>query len=265
MRKNIIVEGLPGSGKSTLLNHLAEIRNLHPYREGDLSPIELAWCAYLTPPQWEDALHRWPRLEMQIREKTLEEDGHRILAYTQIPTEDKTFYREMERHEIYNGRVDFGSFRQIILGRYRRFAGEGNVFECSLLQNSIESMMLFYELTDNAILDFYRRAFSLLRERGFGVIYLDVPHVEENLLHIKAERSDENGSELWYPMMLDFLRESPYGKSHGYAGLADVVSHFERRRKLELRILREIVAQDGLILESKKYETEEIARWRGLK
>lgn len=245
MRKNIIVEGLPGSGKSTLLNHLAETRNLHPYREGDLSPIELAWCAYLTPPQWED--------------------GHRILAYTQIPTEDKTFYQEMERHEIYNGRVDFDSFRQIILGRYRRFAGEGNVFECSLLQNSIESMMLFYELTDDAILDFYRRAFSLLRERGFGVIYLDVPHVEENLLHIKAERSDENGSELWYPMMLDFLRESPYGKSHGYAGLVDVVSHFERRRKLELRILREIVAQDGLILESKKYETEEIARWQGLK
>lgn len=259
MRKNILIEGLPGSGKSTLLNQLSH--RYRPYREGDLSPIELAWCAWLTTEQWEDVLRRYPRLARPIREKTRRENDRRILAYTQIPDAGEDFYKDLEQHEIYNGRVDFPTFRETIFRRYRAFGGTGCAFECSLLQNSIESMMLFYCLPEDEILAFYRQAFSILRPKGFGVIYLDSEQVRENLLHIKSERSDEAGNELWFPMMLDFLCGSPYGLAHGYAGFEDAVAHFERRRRLESRILREIVGPDGLILTAKHYDPQEIERW----
>ena len=46
---NYFVEGLQGSGKSTLLEKLAR---RYPactvFREGDYSPVELAWCARVT-------------------------------------------------------------------------------------------------------------------------------------------------------------------------------------------------------------------------
>lgn len=261
MKRNIFIEGLPGSGKSTLLNRLArEWPQYRAYREGDLSPVELAWCSLLTREKWEEFADRYPHISREIRDKTRVEEGRYIVAYTQILAESRAFYQEMEQFEIYNGRVDFGTFRDVILGRYRRFCGEGNLFECSLLQNAIESMMLFYELPEEEILAFYEEACGILRQKGFKLIYLDAVGVRENLLAIKKERSDEEGNELWYPMMFRFLKESPWGEAHGCEGLEDVIVHFERRRKLELRILREIVKEDGLILEARGAAPESVLR-----
>ena len=118
--------------------------------------------------------------------------------------------------------------------------------------------MLFYEMGEDDILAFYEEAYGILREKGFKLIYLDSDRIRENLLHIKRERSDENGNEMWFPLMLNFLKESPYGKAHGYQDMEDVIAHFERRRRLELRILREIIRKDGLILEAKGFATDTV-------
>lgn len=254
MGKNIFIEGLPGSGKSTLLNRLAqEWPEYHPYREGDLSPAELAWCSYMDRAAWEGMQHRYPAFQKEIREKTRVEGGRYIVAYTRILAEERAFYQDMEQYEIYNGRVDFQAFHDIIMKRYRQLSGEGNLFECSFLQNSVESMMLFYQMPEDDILAFYEEAYGILREKAFKLIYLDSSQIRTNLLQIKAERSDEDGNEMWYPLMLGFLKESPYGKAHGYEGFEDVAAHFERRRQLELRILREIVKEDGIILQAKGF------------
>lgn len=255
MKSNIFIEGLPGAGKSTLLNLLAgKWPEYHVYREGDLSPTELAWCSLLTKEKWDGMLQKYPGFEKEIREKTRIEDGRYIVAYTQILAEERAFYQDMEQHEIYNGRVDFQTFHDIIMKRYRCLSGQGNLFECSFLQNSIESMLLFYEMGEEDILAFYEEAYAVLRGKGFKLIYLDSDRIRENLLHIKKERSDESGVEMWFPLMLNFLRESPYGKAHDYQGMEDVVAHFTRRRRLEIRILKEIVREDSLILEAKGFD-----------
>ena len=254
MSKNIFIEGLPGSGKSTLLNRLAqEWPEYRVYREGDLSPAELAWCSLLTREKWEEMQRRYPWVAGEIREKTRVESGRYIVAYTQILAQERDFYQDMEACEIYNGRVDFSTFHDIIMERYRLLPEGNHIFECSFLQNSIESMMLFYQMPEEEILAFYEEAYGILREKGFRLIYLDSEQIRENLLHIKEERSDENGNEMWFPLMLNFLKESPWGKARGCEGFEDVVVHFERRRRLERRILHEIAREDGLILEAKGF------------
>ena len=52
-------------------------------------------------------------------------------------------------------------------------SGETSLFECSFLQNSIETMMLFYEMEEDEILAFYEEAYGILRQKGFGLVYLD--------------------------------------------------------------------------------------------
>ena len=46
---NYFIEGLQGSGKSTFVKRMSD---KHPeykvFREGDYSPTELAWCAYVS-------------------------------------------------------------------------------------------------------------------------------------------------------------------------------------------------------------------------
>lgn len=257
MGKNIFIEGLQGTGKSTLINRLAQQYPCYQvYREGDLSPVELAWCSYLARNEWEEMLQRYPGFEKEIRDRTRVEENRYIVAYTRILTESRTFYEDMEKHEIYNGRVDFQTFHDVIMKRYRMFSGENQLFECSFFQNSIECMMLYYQMSEEDIFAFYEEAYGILKEKGFGMLYLDSPKIRENLVWIKRERSDGDGNEMWYPLMLQYLKESPYGKAHGYKGLEDMVEHFMRRRQLEKKIIGEVLKADCLILEAKKFEID---------
>ena len=48
-RDSYFIEGLQGAGKSTLQRKLSDrLPEYTVFREGDYSPVELAWCAYTT-------------------------------------------------------------------------------------------------------------------------------------------------------------------------------------------------------------------------
>ena len=259
MNKNIFIEGIPGSGKSTLLIKLSKALSEYTlYHEGDISPVELAWCSYMTEDKLQEAIAKFPDLESEIMAKTQKEGDYYITAYTQIMAECREFYEYMERYEIYNGRVDFDTFHEIVMRRYRALATRKNLFECSLFQNTIESMMLFYEMSDAEIIAFYSEVYDILKEKGISVIYLETADIGESIALIKKERSDDEGNEMWYPLMLGFLRESPYGKTHNYQNFEDMVDHFERRQTLERKIMKEVFGDDCMILPAKEYRLEEV-------
>lgn len=76
---NVFIEGIPGSGKSTLLGGLQKnIPKYNFYYEGDISPVELAWCSYMTSEQYNNAIKDWPQLELIIKENSKKEDDHYI-------------------------------------------------------------------------------------------------------------------------------------------------------------------------------------------
>lgn len=62
----------------------------------------------------------------------------------------------MENCEICKGRAAFEEYKDIVLTRYRNWHGDDSIFECSLLQNAVEDMILFREMSDDAILSFYK-------------------------------------------------------------------------------------------------------------
>lgn len=262
MKRNIFIEGIQGMGKSTLSNRLAQnLKEYQVYHEGDISPVELAWCSYMTKEQLDKKIEKYPDFAEEIKSKTKQEGEYYITAYTRILAEQRAFYEDMEAHEIYNGRVSFAFFRDVIMKRYREFDGEGCIFECSFFQNSMESMMLYYQLSDEEIIAFYREAYELLKDKGFLMLYLDSEHVRENILQIKKERSDEHGNEMWYPLMMQYLKESPYGKKHSFEGLDDLIAHLERRRKLEKRIIDEVLKDSCIVLPAREYDLEQILEW----
>lgn len=252
---NLFIEGLQGSGKSTLTNKLAKRYTDYPvYREGDYNPAELAWCALLTQEQYEKALIRYEYVKEDIVRHTTIENGTYIVAYTLILAENRQFYQDMEQYEIYNNRVCFSRFHDVIMRRYQMYDKRNGIFECSFFQNSIETMMLFYEMSDNAIYDFYREAFSYLKDKNFRLVYLDNENIRENILQIKRERVDEHGVECWFPLMIEYLKTSPYGKRMGYQDLDGLVEHLARRRELELGIIRDIIGTQAVILKAKSFE-----------
>ena len=104
MKNHIFIEGLQGSGKTTLLRKLSEkYPEYKAYYEGDISPVELAWCSYMTKQELDRVLMKYPHLEQEIWQNTKQEGDYFITSYTRILAECREFYELMEEQEI----VDF--------------------------------------------------------------------------------------------------------------------------------------------------------------
>ena len=160
---NIFIEGIQGSGKSTLLGALAErLDGFRAWREGDVNPLELAWCAYMTPSQYARALEDMPAHREDVESHTERQGERYVTAYTQVRTDDWPFYQYMEKLEIYSGRRTPEEFTGIILERFEGFRSTGCIFECAFLQNIVEELMLYAPYSDEQIVDFYRRLISRL-------------------------------------------------------------------------------------------------------
>jgi tRNA uridine 5-carbamoylmethylation protein Kti12 len=61
----ILIEGIPGSGKSTLARRLhdhyaARGLRVSMFTEGDLHPVDFAWCAYMTRKDYDELCDAYP-------------------------------------------------------------------------------------------------------------------------------------------------------------------------------------------------------------
>ena len=252
---NYFVEGLQGSGKSTLVQKLSEKHpGCIPVMEGDYSPVELAWCARLSETQYSEVLEQWNDLQDQLRSKSHKEDNCWIVCYTQVKSGNRDFYQQLENYEIYNGRTTFEEYKDIVLTRYRNWQGDSNIFECSLLQNAVEDMILFRDMSDDGILSFYKDVRSALEGKAYEIYYIESPDIEKNLNAVRRERVDKDGNEVWFNMLMEFFINSPYAKKRSLNQYEDLLQHLLHRQALELRICREIFGEKVTVIQSKAYD-----------
>ena len=78
--KVIIIEGIPGSGKTTFSNliyhHLKENNiKANLYNEGDLHPIDLAWCSIINEKDFEYLLNKYDKYSQDIKKHTRKLDN----------------------------------------------------------------------------------------------------------------------------------------------------------------------------------------------
>ncbi len=108
------VEGIQGSGKSTLVKLFSERFPEHKVlEEGDYSPVELAWCAYMGMEDYRAALEKHSSLKSEIEAKTHFEDDHVVVCYTKIRTEDG-----LVRHWTHRQDLELRICEELFPGRY---------------------------------------------------------------------------------------------------------------------------------------------------
>ena len=255
------VEGIQGSGKSTLVKHLSEKCPDHKVlEEGDYSPVELAWCAYMSRKDYQNTLEKYNSLSAEIETKTHFEDDHAVVCYTKIRTDDRSFYQEMEKHEIYNNRVSFDLFKDIVLKRYSRWDGAPLITECALFQNIVEDMILFRDVTDEAIVDFYKDIKKAIGDKQIHIAYLkaEPDDIRRNLEAARHDRVDDKGNEVWFDMLCDYFSNSPHAVRNGLEGEDGIVRHWVHRQDIELRICEELFTEQYTVLRSKRYGETDI-------
>jgi hypothetical protein len=181
-----------------------------------------------------------------------------IICYTKIITDIPGFHKDLEQYEIYNNRVSRDAFKKIILSRFANWNTDCNIFECSLFQNIVEDMMLFQVASDEEIIAFYREIKRVLDGRDYHIAYLLSEDIRANIYVIRKERSDDQGREMWFPLMLGYFNESPFAKKYGLSGEEAMLSHFKHRQELELSICKEVFPGRYTILKSKEYKDEDL-------
>lgn len=258
---NIYIEGIQGAGKSTLLQAVAELGpQYHLCREGEYSPVELAWCTYMDKEQYEGVLERYATIRNEIIQNTIVEEDHYIVTYTKILTDLPGFHKDLEQFEIYNRRRTLEELKEIVLTRYRRFHETGYVFECAFFQNLVEDLILFHLASDDEIMEFYKELWSEIDKKNYKMLYLYSNQIADNIRSIRKERSDEQGHEMWYPLMISYFEDSPYAKQHHCKGLEDLIKHFIHRQQLELRIIHEVIKDAAILIPSKEWKKDELRK-----
>ncbi|TCL53742.1 hypothetical protein EDD76_1261 [Kineothrix alysoides] len=64
--------------------------------------------------------------------------------------------------------------------------------------------------------------------------------------------------ELWYPLVMRYLNDSPNGKKFEFVDISDMVAHFKIRMDLELKIIKGIMGGYSMILPAKTYDIEDV-------
>ena len=80
-RTNYFIEGLQGAGKSTFVQRLSEhLTDYEVFHEGDYSPVELAWCAYVTEEQYQGILRQYSSIRGRSRQKQSQKERRKLFA-----------------------------------------------------------------------------------------------------------------------------------------------------------------------------------------
>ena len=119
-------------------------------------------------------------------------------------------------------------------------------------------MILFQNASDAEIIAFYKEIKKVLGRWDYHIAYLLSEDIRSNIDVIRKERSDDQGRETWFPLMLGYFNESPYAKKNGLSGDADMLKHFSHRQELELTICKEVFPGKYTLLRSKGYKDTDI-------
>ncbi len=252
MAQLIMVEGIPGSGKSTTAHFIKSYlenkgEEVALYQEGDLDhPADFERVSYVTAPELENLLNRWPDHKESILEKAVKETNGYLLSYGKLAEEKRhtlpnQLINELIKYDIYEGKLSAAQYQDLLHKNWQRFADfhgrESGViiFECCFLQNPLCALFARFNLGAPAI----EKHILNLEEAVEGLrpllIYLDAKDTKGTLGNVSKERSQE-----WQDFIIRYHTGQGYGKQQNVEGFDGLVKVMEARQKIERGILNQL-------------------------
>ena len=247
MKRLILIEGIPGSGKSTVAarvrDHYAEgSQKVAMFTEGDLHPVDLAWCAWLRAGEYEGLLDRFPEHAGLLKANSEVTGTDAAVAYTRLglnPNESELLQYLSDR-EVFQGRVSPDEFRDIHLQRWSSFAERADentvyVFECVYFQNHITELLGTYDIPDGDIVPYMIDLLRTVASLNPVIVYLDQADTAMTIGRVAAERVSDDTEQFpdWIEMVIEYVQGFPHARRLGLAGLDGTVSFLEHRKQIE--------------------------------
>lgn len=269
----ILVEGMPGSGKTTISKKIRDYLidkglEVELYNEGDLHPADMAWNALLSKEEYSKFIKDNREYENVIKENSTFEEDYVIVAYTKLGLykDQNDLMKKFEEHEVYDGRVSLDTFKDIHLRRWSKFGQEMKktkdkiiIFECAFFQNHINELLAVHEKDAHYITQYLKELIEIVNELKPKLIYLNQKSVKETLTRVSKERLSENKEVYpdWIDLIMEYFKNSNYGKHNDINGFDDIVKYFEKRQEIELKVL-ENLSIDNVVITNSDFDWDDI-------
>ncbi len=250
MKNIFFVEGIPGSGKSTFARRIRDVlveqgKAVELYNEGDLHPIDLAWCSIMDENQFNSHIETYSKYKNQIISLSRKWKNQIITAYTKVKVDDNdvVLYRDFEKYEIYRTE-DFEYFKVTHRELWSEFSDRYDeskyyVFECVFFQNHINELILKFNCSKEEIVSYFKELSLSMVSLGATLLYLSPIDVKKTLdKTIEERRSDNPVYSDWIDLVYNYLENTNYGKKLGYIGYDGCIKYFQNRLLIELDVLK---------------------------
>lgn len=266
MTKAYFIEGIPGSGKTTyakrLYDHLiSQGETVELFNEGDLHPIDLAWCSIIQKNQFTSLAEKHSKYRDQLLDHSKFIEDIVITAYTKVRVndDDASFYDDFSPYEIYRTK-DFQYFKDTHLTLWEKFNEIHKkdtiyIFECIFLQNHINELILKFKLSEKEMLDYFQGFMNSLSDIDKEIIYVKPVNVKETFDHVISERKSNNKNYSdWIDLVVEYFEKSKHGKELGYIGYEGALRYFEDRQELECKLIKELTVKSNIYDLEKDYD-----------
>lgn len=249
MSRLVLIEGIPGAGKTTSARRLADLLRAAGQRcvlflEGDPQPADLAWQWWLSHPEFEMLLHRWPEAADTLRACSWHGRAGVSVAYTKLDRDRLgPRWTEVERstadREPFNGVVAPEQFVEILATRWAEFGQDETpragyvIFESALLQNTLIELLLWAQWDVARISVALDRLLQSVAALSPVVVRLVTADVDATVAAAAAERIDERGHPWWYEGFRSYVADTPWARSRGLSDAAAGLAFLRERLALE--------------------------------
>lgn len=276
-------EGIHGSGKSASAwylyrNLIDNGTNSKVFFEVDMTdpsenPCDFRFMTIMTEEQFNTLKENF-KTEKSELEKRVRKIGDYILLYYPSFCDCNELLSELKKYQAYDGRFDYYQFKSLMLERFKHFVYEAlqndtvYVFESVIFQHIINELLRFTESTTDMIADLIKEITVILQPLNPVLFHLRADNLADQISKVSAERLSDNYDLYpdWIDWMVDYVKNSAYGKSNHVKGRGDLMQYFVKRGKIEeqaydaLEIQKHIVHVDRMDKDSQNQTVYKIVR-----
>ena len=251
MKHHIIgLEGLPGSGKTTYLRRLEKDLKtsvtIKKYEEGELNPIDLGYCAVMSKATYAQLLDDFHDIQEAIKNVSMMHDDFVVTAYTKVarPSFDDPFYQTFGQYELHRY-ADFSTFKATYMKLWKAFAKQYDAktiyfFGGAFLQNHFELLFLHYNLSKQAMQEYFKAMMKALAPLNPLILYIQESDIKKTILSVAKQRqtSDHVNFKDWIEMVIESFEAFPSAKEKGYRGFEGALKFYHDEQQFELDLLK---------------------------
>lgn len=267
-------EGIHGSGKSACawnlynnlnMNNINAVVFFEYHMDSTIeNPCDVRMTAVMTEKEFEAVIQNYSIYEEVLRNKVKIYNGWYCIFLPDVK-EFPIIKALLGQYVADNGNLETERFMLALISRITAFVEQAltsdqvYVFENVIFQQILNELMRTMDCDEQQMMDYILEVEQILRPLNPLIFYLYPDDLKEQINKVALERVSDN-NELypdWIDWMVEYLKNSVYGRIHQVSGREDLMIYFEKRTSIEEKCFGKLLSnKEKIYVDRMDYDEE---------